>query len=115
LTAPPPRLASGLLVSALLRQAEIEGGFGAVLAKGDEQAGAIGVVLLERGGDPRFLERSLDVDGLYRWRESPGALEGAEGWRGLVERRRRFDPDMWIIELDIPSGERFAAEMNSIG
>jgi hypothetical protein len=33
----------------------------------------------------------------------------------LIARRRRFDPDLWLIELDIASAERFAAEMNSIG
>ena len=27
-----------------------------------------------------------------------------------VARRRRSDPDLWIIELDIPEAERFAAE-----
>ncbi|MFX7883132.1 DUF1491 family protein, partial [Acinetobacter baumannii] len=26
------------------------------------------------------------------------------------QRRRRIDPDLWVIELDIASAERFAAE-----
>ena len=26
--------------------------------------------------------------------------------------RQKYDPDLWIIELDVASAERFAAEMN---
>ncbi|MGZ8997436.1 MAG: DUF1491 family protein, partial [Allosphingosinicella sp.] len=65
-----PRLASSVLVGALLRRAESEGGFGAVLAKGDPTAGAVVVILLEKGANPRFLERLLQPDGTYSWRES---------------------------------------------
>ena len=111
-----PRVASSILVSALLRRAEAEGGFGTVLAKGDPTAGAVGVLLTERGANPRFFERLLQPDGHYAWQESgqqrldePGEIQA------LIDRRRRFDPDLWLIELDIASAERFAAEMNLIG
>ncbi len=106
-----PRLASSILVGALLRRAEAEGGFGMVLAKGDPTAGAIAVILAERGANPRFFERLLQPDGRYAWQES--AQHG--DLPALIERRRRFDPDLWLIELDVASTERFAAEMNSLG
>ena len=111
-----PRLTSAILVGALLRRAEAEGGFGAVLAKGDETAGSIIVILLEKGGNPRIFERVLQGDGHYGWAPSPtqpGA--GREEVPSFIARRRRFDPDSWFIELDVPSSERFADEMNSIG
>jgi hypothetical protein len=111
-----PRLASSILVSALLRRAESEGGFGMVLAKGDATAGAIAVLLTERGTSPRLFERLLQPDGRYAWQEAPGQkLDEPGELTALIERRRRFDPDLWLIELDIASAERFAAEMNSIG
>jgi hypothetical protein len=111
-----PRVASSILVAALLRRAEAEGGFGTVLTKGDPTAGAVAVLLTERGANPRFLERLLQPDGRYGWRESGGhELDSPGGLQALIERRRRFDPDFWLIELDIASAERFAAEMNSIG
>ena len=50
-----PRLASSVLVSGLIRTAEAQGGVGAVLAKGDAQAGAVAVILAERGVKRRFL------------------------------------------------------------
>jgi len=27
-----------------------------------------------------------------------------------ISRRKRADPDLWLVELDIAEGERFAAE-----
>lgn len=108
------RLASSILAGALLRRAESEGGFGVVLGKGDETSGAILIILLERGGNPRILERVLQPDATYEWREIEGQTpENREKMADFLARRRRFDPDLWVLELDVPSQERFAAEMNS--
>jgi len=110
------RIASSVLVNALIRLAEAGGGFGSVLAKGDPNAGAVAVLLVERGENPRLFERLLGPDGTYSWQQSTQPSLGRPGeLTALIERRRRFDPDLWLIELDIASAERFAAEMNSIG
>ena len=105
------RLASSVLAAALIRRAESEGGFGAVLSKGDATAGAIAVILMERGGGERLFERILQPDGGYRWDE---AASGSQAIRELIARRRRFDPDLWVIELNVPSVERFVAGMNEV-
>lgn len=110
-----PRLASSVLVTALLRRAEAEGGFGAVIAKGDRTAGSIVLVLTERGKKACFLERLLQSDGSYAWQESRQGVGDAADFQAFLDRRRRTDPDLWILELDIPSAERFAAEMNAEG
>ena len=110
----PPRLASSVLVAALLRRAQTEGGFGAVLAKGDPTAGAVAVVLVERGANPRFYERLLQPDGSYAWQEGGASAADDAAVRDLIQRRRRIDPDLWVVELDIASAERFAAEMNAM-
>jgi hypothetical protein len=108
-----PRIAASVVASGLIRKAEGEGGFGAVLAKGDPTAGSILVILLEKGGNPRLLERLLQPDGRYSWQESGSQrVENPREVPEFIARRRRFDPDLWVIELDIPSAERFAAEMN---
>ena len=110
-----PRLAASVLVGALIRRAEVEGGFGAVLERGDSTAGTILVILLEKGRNPRLLERLLRPDGSYSWQESGGgSLKDPNEVPAFIARRRRFDPDLWVIELDIPSAERFAAEMNGL-
>jgi hypothetical protein len=103
-----PRLATSVLAGALMRKAQGEGGFAAVLAKGDPTSGAILLILTEKGANPRVLERLLQPDGSYSWAQP---LEKSEEVPAFVARRRRFDPDLWLIELDVPSAERFTAEM----
>jgi hypothetical protein len=110
-----PRIASSVLATALIRKAEGQGGFGAVLTKGDGTAGSILVILLEKGVNPRLFERLLQPDGRYAWQESGShRIENPREVPEFIARQRRFDPDIWLIELDIPSVERFAAEMNSL-
>lgn len=107
------RLQSSILVNALQRRAESEGGFAAVLAKGDPTAGAVLVILAERGEKIKILERLLEGGERYAWREvGKQALANEQELQKFLERRRRFDPDIWLIELDVASAERFAAEMN---
>ncbi|HEU4960117.1 MAG TPA: DUF1491 family protein [Sphingomonas sp.] len=105
------RLPSGVVVTALMRRVNDAGGLGMVLARGEAQAGAILVIVQERGENPRILERGLGPDGAVALIESgprppaePGELTAY--W----QRRRSRDPDLWVIELDIAGAERFAAE-----
>ena len=110
----PPRLSSSILVNALIRQAESSGGFGAVLARGDATAGSILLVLTERGRRAGTMERVLQANGEYLWQHTANQdTENTSEIDAIVQRRRRFDPDLWVVELDIPSPERFAAEMNA--
>ena len=110
-----PRVASEVLVKAMIRSAEGQGGFGAVIARGDPMAGAIAVILAERGIKRLFLERRLQMDGDYGWGD-PGADQERDeaAFADLVSRRRRADPDLWVLELDVASAERFAAEMTAL-
>lgn len=97
-----PRLAAGMLVSALIRRAEQAGGGGMVLAKGDATAGALLIQLADRGQPGPLLERRLDPEGNYRW--SPTGPDADEERGDYIARRRRSDPDLWVIELDVPDG-----------
>lgn len=109
------RLASGLEVSALLRRAEGVGGFGTVLHKGDEQRGTILIAVLERGRHAAFLQRILHPDGSYRWSRTGPSTDESQKSATFVAQCRRTDPDLWVIELDIPAAERFVAETSSEG
>lgn len=99
------RLAAGLKVSALLRAVSAAGGFGVVLARGDEQAGSIAVVVREHGEDV-LLAPVMAMAGGYDWVE---AARGAAvpGW---MERARRRDPDLWVVEIDVADAGRFVAD-----
>ncbi|GAA4008223.1 hypothetical protein GCM10022280_01160 [Sphingomonas swuensis] len=103
------RLAAQLEASALLARAQAAGGFGAVLHRGDPERGAILLVLLERGQPMALVERSLDAKGIYAWSSRPAG--DSANLDQHVARARRNDPDLWTLELDVPSAERFIAEM----
>lgn len=106
-----PRLTSGLVVNALIRRVNAEGGSAMVLAKGHAEAGAILILALERGGNPRFFERGIGPEGLSALVPSgPSAFEGPGAVTDYWQRRRSRDPDLWVVELDIAAAERFAAE-----
>jgi len=104
-----PRLAAGMLVSALIRRVEAEGGTLMVLAKGDATAGALLIQLAERGVPGALLERRLDRNGDYRW--STTGPDEPEQRGDYIARRRRSDPDLWVIELDSPEGMRLVEEV----
>ncbi|HUD90157.1 DUF1491 family protein [Sphingobium sp.] len=106
-----PRLTSAMLVGALRRRVAAAGGFATILAKGDEISGVILVQILEKGRETGLFERVPNFVGGYAlMRCGPSAEEGPEALDQYIARRRRSDPDLWLIELDVPEGERFAAE-----
>lgn len=104
------RLPAGLTVSALVRRTGEEGGFAAVRARGDAEAGAILVVAPQRGGGAQVFERGVGPSGdpaLMAVLASQATADDAEDyWR----RRRARDPDLWVVELDVPDAERLIAE-----
>src|SRR3954464_12204524 len=57
------RLPSGVLVGAMLRRVNDAGGIGTMLASGDDQAGGILVIALEKGVNPRAWERGIGPSG----------------------------------------------------
>jgi hypothetical protein len=110
------RLPAHLEASGLIRQAEAEGGFGAIVKRGDSDRGALILLIASRGQHQACLERTLERDGIYGWRTS-GPPSGADpqSLADWSEKRLRFDEDSWLIELDIPDPQRFIAEMGAKG
>ena len=104
-----PRLASRFRIDALRRRVNAAGGFATVLAHGDDSAGAIAVVMRD-GGTERLLAAVLGTNG-YEFAEM-AAGDGVAAW---ITKARGRDPDLWVIELDIPQAEQFVAEMLSAG
>jgi hypothetical protein len=90
----------------MLRRTNDAGGFGVVLARGDEQGGGILVVVVEPGASERLVERGLGPDGRTALIDSTPAEDLTGYWR----RRRSRDPDLWVIELNVPGAERLVAE-----
>jgi hypothetical protein len=102
------RLPAALEASALIRRVQGEGGFAAVLQKGEPDAGTLMLVLAGRAAMPRIYERMPQPDGGRAWTlvkvQDP---EIKEEFTEYLSRRGKQDRDLWIVELDIDDAERF--------
>lgn len=106
------RLPAHLEAASILRLAESQGGFATVLAKGERDGGTIMLAIVCRGGVAQLYERMPGLDGSREFvaTKSQDAENPAE-FSEYLERRRRQDPDLWILELDIDDAERFVANL----
>ncbi|SHN62097.1 DUF1491 family protein [Erythrobacter sanguineus] len=106
------RIPAHLEAGAILRLAESQGGFGTVLAKGERDAGTVLVVTTYRGEASTLYERMPALDGSRSFvatkNEDP---ENRQEFSEYLTRRRRQDPDIWLIEVDIANAERFIAQI----
>jgi hypothetical protein len=110
------RLTSAMRVSALVRRADQQGGSAMILAKGDATAGGILLVAYHKGTNPRFFEPGLGPDGMPALIASgPQDIGDEAAVSAYWQRRRGFDGDLWVVELDIADAERFAAETMNLG
>ena len=106
------RVASSLLVGALTRHAFAQGGSAAVIAKGDEGAGAILLIMAEKGVISGLWERIADLKSGYMWaRNNSQAIENKQEFDNYINRRRSTDPDLWVVEVDVADAPRFAAQI----
>jgi hypothetical protein len=106
------RLPAHLEVAAIRRLAESLGGFATVLAKGERDAGSILLVTIFRGEPARLYERMPNLAGNRTFVLSKQEdIENAGEFSEYLARRKRQDPDSWLIEADIPERERFIASL----
>lgn len=104
------RIPAHLEISGWIRAVQGEGGFAAVLAKGERDAGTILVICCENGANTKLYERMPQMDGsrafvLTKEQDIEKPHEFTEYW----QRRSSQDGDLWVVELDIADAERFIA------
>ena len=113
---PEPRLATHMVVSALVRQLSAEGDFATVLRKGDPVAGSLLLLTRCRGQKPALFEQFPTIDGGRKWQEIPTQdIEKEDEIQGYLDRRYARDPDIWVLELDVAFVERLAGLLGSRG
>ena len=102
------RLPAHVEVAGLVRAVGAAGGFATVIAKGERDAGTLLVLCCENGTDCRAFERMPRPDGTREWTlMKQEDTENPAEFSEYLDRRRRQDSDLWIVELDIANGERF--------
>jgi hypothetical protein len=100
------RVTSDFFVSAMIRRVFSSGGFAAIERKGAAEAGAIfirqrfrdGLETLYAPAPQAVFDESRPDDRRFEARlqrvEAPAAAE-------ILARETRFDPDLWVIELEM--------------
>ncbi|MEM8792812.1 MAG: DUF1491 family protein [Pseudomonadota bacterium] len=97
-----PRLSADVWVMAYLARLNAEGIFAHVSQRGDPNAGAIAIKCATMDGQAQVFTRAYNSDGQRIWDLAhDGAEEEADAH---LSRQRKFDPDLWIIEVEDPRG-----------
>ena len=104
------QLPSEVWVQALVRRAELGGAFAVVVRRGDARGGAVLVKALNRrtGAVRLFAEAVRGEDGGVWMEPHPGLAEPELD--AYAERQARYDPDLWVVEVEDGEGRHFLTE-----
>ena len=103
-------LSTDIWVSALIRRAELGGGFAAVIRKGDPRAGAVLVKVLDlRERQVRLYAEATRAAGDRVWMR-PAHAEEEQQLDSYIDRAVRIDPDLWVVEIEDTHGRHFLTE-----
>jgi hypothetical protein len=104
---PEPRLATHMVVSALIRQFSATGDFATVLHKGDPIAGALLLVSRIKGRNPALFEQFPAANDTRNWRPVFNQdIDNKQKISEYLDRRITQDHDIWVLELDVAFAER---------
>ncbi|MFO1210528.1 MAG: DUF1491 family protein [Amaricoccus sp.] len=103
-----PRLTAEFWVQAYLARLRLADIPAFVTARGDATAGAVAVKLNTLDGQARAFGRAWDAHGARVW-TTLAEGEDAEVEAALA-RQRRYDPDLWVIEVEDRAGRTLLDE-----
>ncbi len=105
-----PRLKAGIFVRALIRRAEVAGASAYVARHGAEEAGAILLKISRPDRTSMVLEQARRGEGELVWMKPLGDAADDARVSAYFEKQIRFDPDLWIVEIEDREGRAFVDE-----
>ncbi|WP_333591510.1 DUF1491 family protein [Brevundimonas sp.] len=103
-------LSSDVWVAALIRRAEVAGANATVVKRGDDRAGTVIVKAYDTSTrQARLYTEAFGPDGERLWIQ-PVQSEFESELDAYVERQRRYDPDLWVVEVEDRQGRHFITE-----
>jgi hypothetical protein len=109
------RLKSGIWAAAYLRRCNTEGVFAAVRRRGAEEAGAIFIKISRLDGTGTLygpapqtaFDDAQPADRIFTAMLGGGTPVSEADIEARLTREIRFDPDVWIIEIEDRAGRNF--------
>jgi hypothetical protein len=109
------RLKSGIWVAAYLRRCNVEGAFAAVRRRGAEEAGAVfikinrldGTATLYAPAPQTAFDEAMPADRIFSAVLGTSAPAPEADVEARLAREIRFDPDVWILEVEDRAGRAF--------
>lgn len=99
-------LPTGLWVQAHVARCSSQGTPVVVVRRGDPHRGVVIVKQYLAGQGFRVVTQVRDLDGVLHWQtvlgEEPVAEDEADGY---IERQAGYDPDLWVIEIEMRPGD----------
>ena len=105
-----PRLKAGIFVRALLRRVTVEGASGFIVRTGSEEAGAVVLVIARLDGTVLVLNQVRGAKGELAWQQALGGWSDEARAAAWCDRQVKFDPDLWIVEIEDTKGRAFVDE-----
>lgn len=103
-------LSTDVWVGALVRRANQAGAFATVVRKGDARAGTVLVKTYNpRDRSVRLFSQSFGPEGEEIWIEPQPGRDEAD-LDAYAQRQARFDPDLWLVEIEDSEGRHFLTE-----
>lgn len=103
-------LSTELWAAALIRRAELAGAFATVVRKGDPRAGTVIVKAFDTTARrARLYSEAFGPDGERLWVQ-PVESESESELDDYLQRQIRYDPDLWIVEIEDREGRHFITE-----
>lgn len=106
-----PRLTTRFWVSALVRRCNAQGVPATVIRHGYDEAGAVLLLARHRDGRCRLFGATQQQDGQRAWIPLTGPEPASEAdVNERIEKQRRFDPDLWVVEIETDTPQDFLDE-----
>lgn len=106
-----PRLRAEIWVKALIRRCEVAGAAAMVVRRGDATSGVVLVKVNRLDRTAQVFAPARAGDGALVWMAGTGPAPVPEtDADAYIERQRKFDPDLWVVEIEDRQGRNFLQE-----
>lgn len=92
-----------------MRRVEQGGGFGYIARKGDAKAGGVIIKVINLTTRQGYILREAQTEAGAVWMR-PIKTDDETEIDAYLQRQARFDPDLWVVEIEDREGRHFLTE-----